>query len=68
MKTLHYLKIDSAIIRDIDSNTGNQIFFQGLCKIGHSLGMLMIAEGVSSEAEKEKLIKLGANALTGPWI
>ncbi len=64
----HYLKIDSALIRDIHTNLGNQTFLQGLCKIGHSLGMIMIAEGVSCEAEKEKIIKLGVDALTGPWI
>lgn len=64
----HYLKIDSALIRDVDTNADNQAFLQGLCKIGHSLGMVMIAEGVNSDAEKGKLIKLGIDALTGPWI
>jgi diguanylate cyclase (GGDEF)-like protein len=65
---LHYLKIDGAIIRDIDSNTGNQQFLSGLCKIGHSLGMLMIAEGVNSKEEKEKLEQLNIDGLTGPGI
>lgn len=65
---LHYLKIDGAIIRDIDSNTGNQQFLSGLCKIGHSLGMLMIAEGVNSKAEKEKLEQLDIDGLTGPGV
>ena len=65
---LHYLKIDGAIIRDIDTNTGNQQFLSGLCKIGHSLGMLMIAEGVHSKAEKEKLEQLDIDGFTGPGI
>jgi EAL domain-containing protein (putative c-di-GMP-specific phosphodiesterase class I) len=65
---LHYLKIDGAIIRDIDTNSGNQNFLSGLCKIGHSLGMQMIAEGVRSTAEKEKLIQLGVDGLTGPGV
>jgi diguanylate cyclase (GGDEF)-like protein len=65
---LHYLKIDGAIIRDIDTNSGNQNFLSGLCKIGHSLGMIMIAEGVRSPAEKEKLIQLDIDGLTGPGI
>jgi len=65
---LHYLKIDGAIIRDIDSNPGNQQFLSGLCKIGHSLGMLMIAEGVHSKAEKEKLEQLDIDGLTGPGV
>jgi diguanylate cyclase (GGDEF)-like protein len=65
---LHYLKIDGAIIRDIDSNQGNQNFLSGLCKIGHSLGMLMIAEGVNSPAEKEKLLQLDIDGFTGPGV
>ncbi len=64
----HYLKIDSALVRDINANPVNQTFIQGLCNIGHSLGMVMIAEGVCSEAEKEKIFKLGIDAITGPWI
>lgn len=65
---LHYLKIDGAIVREIDTNSGNQSFLSGLCKIGHSLGMLMIAEGVRSAQEKEKLIHLGIDGLTGPGV
>jgi EAL domain-containing protein (putative c-di-GMP-specific phosphodiesterase class I)/GGDEF domain-containing protein len=65
---LHYLKVDSAIVRDIDTNAGNQPFLQNLCKIGHSLGFTMIAEGVNSEAEKQMLFKLGMDAVTGPGV
>lgn len=65
---LHYLKIDGAIIRDIDSNAGNQNFLSGLCKIGHSLGMIVIAEGVRSAAEKEKLTQLDIDGFTGPGV
>lgn len=65
---LHYLKIDCAIINEIETNVGNQGFLSGLCKIGNSLGMLMIAEGVKSTAEKDKLIQLGIDAVTGPGI
>ena len=65
---LHYLKIDGAIVRDINNNTGNQNFLSGLCKIGHSLGMQMIAEGVHSNAEKEKLLQLDIDGFTGPAV
>ena len=65
---LHYLKVDGAIVRDIDSNPGNQNFLSGLCKIGHSLGMVMIAEGVHSHAEKEKLLQLDIDGFTGPGV
>ncbi|HSC69135.1 MAG TPA: EAL domain-containing protein [Cellvibrio sp.] len=65
---LGYLKIDSAIIRDIHTNTHSQTFVQSLCTLGHSLGITMIAEGVINEAEQEALIKIGVDGLTGPQI
>jgi len=65
---LNYLKVDSSVIRDIDTNSGNQNFLQGLCKIGHSLGMIMIAEGVKTAEEITTLAKLGIDAMTGPGV
>lgn len=65
---MHYLKIDSAIIRHIDETPNNQTFVQSLCTLGHSLGITMIAEGVTSENEKSTLTKIGVDAFTGPLI
>lgn len=65
---LHYLKIDGAIVHDIHLNPGNQTFLQGLCTVGHSLGILMIGEGVSNKQEISTLAKLGIDAITGPYI
>ncbi|MCP8899132.1 LapD/MoxY N-terminal periplasmic domain-containing protein [Gilvimarinus xylanilyticus] len=63
-----YLKVDSAIIRDCDSNTANHPFIQSLCGIGHSLGAVMIAEGVQTTAEQQTLAALNIDACTGPAI
>jgi diguanylate cyclase (GGDEF)-like protein len=65
---LNYLKLDEAIIRDISSNPGNQGFIQSLCKIGQSLGMLLIASGVKTADEKLTLSSLGIDAFTGPGV
>ncbi len=65
---LAFLKIDSAIIRDIDTQTSNQAFVQSLCTLGRSIGLLMIAEGVQTAAEKQMLFTLGMDAVTGPHI
>lgn len=65
---LTYLKIDSAIIRDIHTNASSQTFVQSLCTLGHSLGITMIAEGVLNDAEQQMLIKIGVDGLTGPHI
>jgi len=65
---LGYLKIDSAIIRAIHTNTSSQTFVQSLCTLGHSLGITMIAEGVLSDDEQQMLMKIGVDGLTGPHI
>lgn len=65
---LDYLKIDAAIVRDIDQDTGNQTFLRGLCLIAHSIGLMTIAEGVASDGERQTLAGLGVDAMTGPAI
>lgn len=65
---LDYVKIDSAVIRGIDANPGNQAFLRGLCMIAHSLGLTTIAEGVESEAETRALPALGIDGMTGPAV
>jgi diguanylate cyclase (GGDEF)-like protein len=65
---LDYLKIDSAIIRDADSQDTNHAYIQSLCRIGHSLGITMIAEGVVSLAEQQTLAALDTDGATGPGI
>ncbi len=65
---LHYLKIDSAIVRNIDTKVTNHQFLQGLCAIGHSLGITMIAEGVMTNGEQQALEKLQIDAITGPGV
>lgn len=65
---LDYLKIDSNYIRGIDHNTGNQEFLRGLCRVAHNVGLLVIAEGVISEAELSALMELGFDGATGQEI
>ncbi len=65
---IDYIKIDSAIVRDIHENSGNQRFLRNLNKIGHSLGCMMIAEGVVHEQEKVMLFTLDVDAVTGPGV
>ena len=65
---LDYLKIDSAIIRDIDQSLGNQTFLRGVCTIAHTMGMMTIAEGVLNQREAGCLKELGFKGMTGPGI
>lgn len=65
---LDYIKVDAAFIRDIDANTGNQIFLRGVCMLAHAIGLHVIAEGVQSAAERACLPDLGIDGMTGPAI
>lgn len=65
---LEYLKVDSTYIRGIEANVGNQEFLRGLCRVAHNAGVLVIAEGVASEAELETLKQLGFDGATGQEI
>ncbi|ARN75504.1 EAL domain-containing protein [Oceanicoccus sagamiensis] len=65
---IHFIKIDSQLIHQIDSNHANQIVVQGLCGIVHSIGLKAYAEGVTTEAEWSMLKGLGINGGTGKYF
>lgn len=66
---LDYLKIDSSLFRNqaLESQDG-QSFIRGLCTLGHSIGLLMIAEGVTSETDVQLLQQLGIDGINGPGV
>ena len=63
---IDYLKIDATFVRDIEDNPAIQTLLRTLCTIGHSIGVVVYAEGVRSEAEWEALKELGMDGGTGP--
>lgn len=65
---LDYVKVDGALIHGIDHHLSNQVFLRGLCQITHSLGLMALAEGVSTTAELELLPALGFQGATGPGV
>ncbi len=65
---LDYLKVDASFIRGLDSNPGNQAFLKGLASIARGIGLQVIAEGVTSQAELQTLGALGFDGATGPAI
>jgi EAL domain-containing protein (putative c-di-GMP-specific phosphodiesterase class I) len=65
---LDYIKVDAIFINDIDQNTGNQIFLHGLTDIAHNIGIKVIAEGISNEAERKMAFSLGFDGVTGTGV
>lgn len=65
---LNYIKVDASFIRRLDTNPGNQAFLKGVRAIAHSIGLLVIAEGVVSEGEFQALGALEFDGATGPGV
>ena len=63
-----YLKVDANFIRDINDNVANQNLLRNLCTVGHSIGVIVIGEGVRTEEEWATLKEVGADGATGPGI
>ncbi len=65
---LDYLKVDGSFVRGLDANSGNQAFLKGLSTIAHSIGLKVIAEGVTNAADLAALAPLGFDGATGPAV
>ncbi len=65
---MDYLKIDAAFIGDIDSRAGNQALVRGMTTVAHSIGLIVIAEGIRNTPEQTTVVELGVDGITGPGI
>ncbi|MFG6668635.1 EAL domain-containing protein [Halomonas sp. HNIBRBA4712] len=65
---LSYLKVDASLVRDIDTSFEQQSILRGLTTLCHSLGIVVIAEGVKTEQELEQLFRMGIDGVTGPGV
>lgn len=61
---LRYLKVSRSLVLNIDREASAQIMLRGLCTIAHTLGMQVIAEGVTDHADAELLFKLGFDGVS----
>lgn len=55
------LKLDGAVIRDVDTNPVKQALVEAFCTFGKRVGFQVVAEGIESEAELAMLKRLGAS-------
>lgn len=59
------IKIDMLLVSDIEYNVEDRSIADAIIKMGHSLGLKIIAEGVETEAQKKILQALGCDAFQG---
>jgi diguanylate cyclase (GGDEF)-like protein/PAS domain S-box-containing protein len=59
------LKIDRSFITDVMTNSEDMAIVRAIITLGHSLGMLVVAEGVESRAQLNLLRELGCDEVQG---
>ena len=59
------LKIDRSFIDKLDQSPGTQKLVRAMAEMGHGLDLMVTAEGVETEAERETIIRLGCDVMQG---
>lgn len=59
------LKIDRAFVKEIDQDDNDVAIVKALIEVAHSLGMTVIAEGVETVEQREKLKSIHCDQLQG---
>jgi EAL domain-containing protein (putative c-di-GMP-specific phosphodiesterase class I) len=62
---LDQLKIDRTFVRDILANAANGALAQAIISLAGALGLVVIAEGVETDEQRELLAHLGCNCFQG---
>ncbi len=62
---IDYLKLDKAMVPDIDGQGKDRIIVRAIIAMGHALGLQIIAEGVERQAELEVLRAEGCDYFQG---
>lgn len=59
------LKIDRSFMRDIESQASALAITRAIVRVGQSLDMTVVAEGVETEGQRRLLIELGCDVIQG---
>ncbi len=63
-----FVKVDISIVRDVDKDINKQQIISNIVSYGHKRDMLIIAEGLETAAELEKVLELGVDLLQGYYL
>ena len=62
---INRLKIDQSFVKDISDNSDDLAIAHAIIVLGHSLGMVVIAEGVETKEQRGTLLAQGCDELQG---
>ena len=63
-----FLKIDTALVRDVHASMVNQAMIKAILSLGHGIGAQVIAEGIHSEEETQALRTMGVDFGQGYYL
>ena len=62
---IHELKIDRSFMRDFENDQGTRAIVTAVVRVGQSLDVPVVAEGVETEPQRRLLAELGCDAMQG---
>jgi EAL domain-containing protein (putative c-di-GMP-specific phosphodiesterase class I) len=63
-----FVKLDMSLTRDANQSLTKQKLIQSICRLCHDLGVMVVAEGIESEPERQICGELGCDLLQGYLI
>ena len=57
--TADFLKLDMTFVRGVTTNRVDRTIVESIIRLGHTLGLAVIAEGIEDEATRDELVGLG---------
>ncbi len=63
-----FVKLDISIVRDVDKDINKQQIISNIVDYGHKRDMRIVAEGLETAEELEKVLELGVDMLQGYYL
>ncbi|HEX7301033.1 MAG TPA: EAL domain-containing protein [Solirubrobacteraceae bacterium] len=63
--SIDVLKIDRSFVMNMADDADDAVIVRSMIDLGHNLGLEVVAEGVESEAGRQRLVALGCDLLQG---
>ena len=62
---VHHLKIDRTFVRDLETRSDDGVIVRMIVQLGHEMRLAVIAEGVETQAQANRLRALGCDRIQG---
>jgi diguanylate cyclase (GGDEF)-like protein len=64
----HKVKIDRSFVQDLDTDARSVVMMEGIVRLCNSLGLGIVAEGIETRAQFERLREMGVQHYQGFWF